>query len=477
MTKVKTLNSRESFTLEDNLRLDRGAEGAIYEVPGDATRVIKLYHPDKVRGDQGDKLKAMLADPPNDPMRAKAHASIAWPEDLVVSQDSGQVCGFVMPRLRDAYSFSKILDVDLRRTNLPSFTYRSLCRTAANLVSAVRALHEKGYVIGDVNDRNIMATPEALVTIVDTDSFQVTENGSGHVYQCLVCTPFYTPPELQKVSFDRIDRSPEQDLFGIGVLLFQLLMEGTMPYACVPADTSNPPQGVEGLIRGYFPYVPNQHGIKPPPWAPPYSMLHPALQKLFSMCFVDGHGNPQSRPDARTWHRALRESEMTLVACAVNARHYYFKHCKSCPWCDRTQRLKAAGHRFADPFPQPGSVGSSPFQSRPSGAQQPFSTAPLRPGASAPAPAGFTATSTAVPPSISVSASQPIPVPLNAITVELNKPMGLHSTQLRLAKTIPLKQVQTLLLSPMPLKNHMPLDGYRRLDDISVELNYATLSG
>jgi DNA-binding helix-hairpin-helix protein with protein kinase domain len=433
--------------------------------------VIKLYHPGKVPSRQGEKLKVMLADPPNDPMRAKGHASIAWPEDLVISQENGEVCGFVMARLRNAYSFSKFLDAGLRKKNLPSFTYRSLCRIAVNLVSAVRALHEKGYVIGDVNDRNIMATPEALITIVDTDSFQVKESGSGHVYRCSVGTEFYTPPELQGVSFARIDRSPAHDLFGIGVLLFQLLMEGIMPFACVPADPSNPPQGTEGLIRGYFPYVFNQHGIKPPPWAPPYSMLHPTLQKLLTMCFVDGHKSPQMRPEARTWRRALKETERALVTCNTNSQHYYFNHCLQCPWCEIAQRRKAAGAQ-ADPFPQRGSVSvSRGAGSRHSGTQRPLSTPPPHPRVSVPTtPVNVTASSVKNP------VTPPMPVALNPITIELNPPMALHSAQLKLLKTMPLKQLQVPLLSPMRLKDHVPLDGYQALHDVSVELHYAPVA-
>jgi hypothetical protein len=44
---------------------------------------------------------------------------------------------------------------------------------------------------------------------------------------------------------------------------------------------------------------------------------------------------------------------------------------------------------------------------------------------------------------------------------------------LALLETLPLKQPATPLFSPMRLKDHMQLDGYQALNDVTVELNYA----
>jgi hypothetical protein len=78
-----------------------------------------------------------------------------------------------------------------------------------------------------------------------------------------------------------------------------------------------------------------------------------------------------------------------------------------------------------------------------------------------------------LPPPIAVSVTQPVPVALNEIVVELNAPIDLHAAQLVLVKTLPLKQPATPLFSPMRLKDHMQLDGYQPLDDVTVNLNYA----
>jgi serine/threonine protein kinase len=538
--KIKTQKGGHDLTLDDSLLLGGGTEGVIYQVPGDDSLVIKIYR-DRVADEHARKLRVMVANPPDDPMQHKGHASIAWPTDLVVWRQNQEVCGFVMPRLRDAHPISRFYDLGLRRIHLPLFTYQSLCLLGSNLASAVWALHERGYVIGDVNEGNIIADNQALVTIVDTDSFQIREEGSGIVYRCTVHTPFYTPPEFQDVSFDQVSRSPEQDHFGIGVLLFQLLMEGQLPFACAFSNTSNAVDALECLKRGYFPYAQSPNGISPPGGAPPYGILHPALQKLFNQCFVDGYKYPALRPTAKDWHRTLRDIGRELVKCTLNGQHYYFNHLQNCPWCDRARLFKAAKKRGNwDPFPQPGTVSvptSSPGGR--AGTQRPISAPSVRPSVPRPTPQSpivFTASATSIAPGqsitfqwtvpnahsvqlkersgrivatsnspsgsatvwltksityqltaagvnvvmpapIAISVTQPTPVALKEIVVELNAPIALHSAQLALRRTLRLKQALTPLISPMRLKEHMQLDGYQDLSDVTVELNYAAPAG
>jgi hypothetical protein len=537
---VKTQKGGQDFTLDDSLLVGSGTEGAVYEVPGDDSLVIKIYR-DKVQDLHINKLKAMVANPPDDPMRDKNHASIAWPRDLVVWSHNQEVCGFVMPRLRDGHPISRFYDLSIRRSQLPRFTYHSLCLLGSNLASAVWALHDKGYVIGDVNERNIMADDKALVTIVDTDSFQIKEPGSGIVYRCTVYTPFYTPPEFQDARFDQVDRSPEHDRFGIGVLLFQLLMEGQLPFGCAFSDPNQSLDALECLKRGYFPYAQSPNGISPPPGAPPYAMLHPALQELFNRCFVNGYKNPALRPTAREWHKALRDTEPELTKCKVNSQHFYFNHLQKCPWCDRAQRFNAGKKQGNwDPFPQPGSVSapSGPGRGRP-GTQRPIPPPPIGPVVPPRAPQPqvvFTASATSITPGqpitfqwavpnaqtvqlkqqwgrvvstsnspsgsatvwptksktyrlvasgvsvampapITISVTQPTQVTLKEITVELNKRLTLHSSQIALAKTLRLKQPSTPLLSLLRLKEHLHLDGYHALNDVTIELTYAAPLG
>jgi len=215
----------------------------------------------------------------------------------------------------------------------------------------VRSVHSRGYVIGDVNESNVLVAEDAIVTLVDTDSFQV--NDGTTVYRCTVGKPEYTPPELQGMSFRDVDRSVEHDLFGLGVLIYQLLMEGTHPFGGVFTGQGEAPELQDRIKSGHFPHGRRGIPYKPMPLAPSFQMLPVALQELFLLCFEQGHGNPAVRPTAEVWSKALGEAEDGLVRCGVNGQHFYSGHLGVCPWCERAVKL---GGR--DPFPALGVISS-----------------------------------------------------------------------------------------------------------------------
>ena len=61
------------------------------------------------------------------------------------------------------------------------------------------AVHGTGVVVGDVNDSNVLVGGDAVVRLIDVDSFQVRD--SARVFTCDVGMPIYQPPELYGRSF------------------------------------------------------------------------------------------------------------------------------------------------------------------------------------------------------------------------------------------------------------------------------------
>ena len=328
----------------------RGGEGAIHPYPPDASLVAKVYHADKLKDIDSDKLQLMLANPPDDSVK-KDHGcvSIAWPVDLLLSINSSQsIIGFLMPRvsMQQVRPIHDYYSPKTRREKNLGFNYRYLHQTARNFAAAMSALHAKQYVIGDVNESNILVYDTAIVTLVDTDSFQVRDFQHGKVYRCRVGKPEYTPPELQGKRFADYDRTSEHDLFGLGALIFQLLMEGMHPFAAVYQGTGESPLTEKRILAGHFPHGTKTVPYRPAPNAVPFDVLHPTLRQLFIRCFQDGHNNPQARPDARSWVKALEAVDKDLVSCGVNSEHRYGGHLRDCPWCDRKKQLNGR-----DPFP------------------------------------------------------------------------------------------------------------------------------
>ncbi|MCX6630456.1 MAG: hypothetical protein NTW28_22810, partial [Candidatus Solibacter sp.] len=271
--------------------------------------------------------------------------SIAWPQDLLIDV-RGQVAGYVMPMVRGMGLIADYYFPKVRRAKYPLFTYHYLVATAQNLATAVRALHRRGYVMGDVNEGNILVAPTAMLTLVDTDSFQVREPGGGRVHRCRVGTLLYTPRELQEVDFAKVERGEEHDLFGLGVLLFQLLMESTHPFQARYAGPGEPPEPQMVIAAGGFPHGTGSALWQPPRHAPAFGMLDARLRGLFTRCFVNGHRDPKARPPADEWRAALVDAAAALVPCPRNASHFHWPHAKPCPWCERAAKL---GGR--DPFP------------------------------------------------------------------------------------------------------------------------------
>ena len=354
--RLQRVSNEEILTLDVTSTVGQGGEARIYAVPQNEALVAKIYHKPTVA--YAHKLVAMLANPPENPTVGQGHISIAWPIDLLQTMGGGsasaeqlsksdRVVGFLMPRVKGMHSLLDFYNPKTRRQKCPFFNYTYLHRTARNLAAAVGALHARGYCIGDVNESNILVSDTALVTLVDTDSFQVPEPNNGNVYRCPVGKPEFTPPELQGKSFHSMDRTSEHDLFGLAVLIFQLLMEGTHPFSGVFQGTGDPPPYETRIAAGHFSYsVGRRVPYISTPIAPPFELLHPALRELFVRCFEEGHKNPQIRPSAQMWQSALNEAEKALITCSVNSQHRYGNHLTVCPWCERSVRL---GGR--DPFP------------------------------------------------------------------------------------------------------------------------------
>ncbi len=311
----------------------RGGEAIVYRVIGQPTRLAKVYEP-KPHAEQERKLAWMVQHPPINPTRASNHSSLAWPDGLLFDS-LNRFKGYSMPFIRRTVPILDAFNPRRRESSgLPNTNAYFLYRVARNLASALEALHASGYVAGDLNESNILVTANALVTLIDTDSFQVTETQGGRVrvFTCPVGKPEYTPPELQGKHLAEIQRGPEHDNFSLGVLIFQLLMEGNHPFRAQWLGQGEAPQMVDRIASGVFPYTEKPSGmVLPPKNAPDINTLHPDLVKLIRRCFVDGYRAPRQRPTPQEWKRALEKAETLLVACPLN--HLYSGHLRVCPYC------------------------------------------------------------------------------------------------------------------------------------------------
>ena len=350
----------------------QGGEASVYQVQGQQETLAKVFEP-APRANYEHKLGWMIAHPPENPTRSLSHPSLAWPSELLY--DSNQrLAGYLMPYIRQAVPVLEVFNPRRRGAVLPEFDTRYLYRVARNLSASVAALHRSGYVVGDLNESNVLVNPSALVTLIDTDSFQVQERQDGRfvIHYCPVGKLEYTPPELLGKNMKEVTRLPEHDHYALAVLVFQLLMEGNHPFRAQWLGSGEPPPLEKRVRMGLFPYMVSLPGpVRPPQNAPALKTLSPLIAGLFKACFIDGHQDPVCRPSSLDWRNALVEAEKDLLQCPNG--HYFSGHLKACPVCPRPLprkkpvRRSKPGWRVPLPQKNPPASQAAPAAGQPEG--------------------------------------------------------------------------------------------------------------
>ena len=375
------------ITLSQSDVLGSGGEGAVYSLRSHPDLVAKIYHSDRRTDAVIDKLDVMINYPPLTEDDQTGHLFVSWPRQLVYDTAS-EVIGFLMPKVEKTHSLFEYYNPALRRRHAPQIHYANLCSVAKSLATALDRLHGSGYVVGDINESNAYITEDEHVTLIDADSFQITDYQTTPptIYRCLVGKPEYTPPELQGISFAQVDRNIHHDRFALAVVIYQLLMEGTHPFRGRYTGAGEPPKVESCISSGYFLHSASRSvPLSPMPAAVEWDTLHEDLRALFRKCFDDGHSDPQARPAPRDWVDALDEAMRTLKQCARNASHWYFdKQASSgaaCTWCERVANIGIESfpeHPGAQIFIPPASQHQPPTIP-PASPSQPPTTPPAPP--------------------------------------------------------------------------------------------------
>ncbi|KAB2929225.1 MAG: hypothetical protein F9K25_11110 [Candidatus Contendobacter sp.] len=326
---VTRLYNGAGHPLELGSALGRGGEGAVHEIAGRPGFVAKVYH-QPIGSDKALKL---------DSMARQAHPSLleiaAWPVDVLRVQPDGPVQGFVMSRVNGYREIHSLYGPAHRKKAFPQADWSFLVHAARNMASAFEAIHARGHVIGDVNPGNVVVSPQALVKLIDCDSFQIS--AGGRLFPCDVGVPQFTAPELQGQSFHGLRRTPDHDAFGLALLCFHLLFMGRHPFAGRYRGKGDMP--IERAIRECrFAFGRHAHTrqMEPPPHTLPFAALPATVTDLFERAFAPPK-LAQGRPGARDWLRALDQLGADLRACGRNGAHKYPRPLSDCPWCGLEQ--------------------------------------------------------------------------------------------------------------------------------------------
>ena len=153
------------------------------------------------------------------------------------------------------------------------------------------------------------------IMIVDIDAIQISDPDSGRLYRCTVGREDYTPARLQGVPFRDHDRGPDDDLFGLSVLIFKLIMGGMHPYTIKldPDDEDAPDELGTRIKSGYFPYsedheIPDEYKQKVPQYIRSWEVLRDELKYFFRVSFDPLYVGDRSRHSPEEWVQALDRS-------------------------------------------------------------------------------------------------------------------------------------------------------------------------
>jgi len=308
--------------------IGRGGEGIVFEILSSNQPVIaKIYHK-PLDTQKQEKLLSMVHGCNDDLKKISA-----WPINLLYREKNGPICGFIMPKISDSEPIHKLYGPAQRKILFPTADWNFLIRTGKNVAAAFYVIHKYGYVIGDVNEGNILVDKQACVKLIDCDSFQVRTK-ENKIYCCEVGVPLFTPPEIQNLKNYNTPREPNNDNFGLAILIFQLLFLGRHPYAGVYSGTGDMP--IEKAISEYrfaFGKTSKLKLMSPPPNAVDLTIVPSEICDLFEQAFTENGVHIPYRPSAKKWWGSLDNLEKQIKICNLESSHRFFSGLSSCPWC------------------------------------------------------------------------------------------------------------------------------------------------
>lgn len=318
-----------------------GGEGDVYDVEGNPDLVVKIYNDKKRSSNKYDelitKIQAMC-DICDDTIMQRA----GWPQQIVYSRRNP--VGFTMNKIKYCNTFHQLVDTIDRKEKFADNNWKYSLYVAYNLACAVNALHQKGIVIGDINESNFLIgnrtvaeengifdfKDNGIVYSIDCDSFQIPTNNK--IFMCTVAKSEYLPPELVDSDLSKVIRTPNHDNFGLAVLIFQLLMLGKHPYIGIGSSGDI----IESISSGNYIFgeVAKQNNILPPFPSEMYSTIYYSLNDEVRSLFEQAFGNDTNlkRPTAEDWIRVLKEQINEMLQCSKDGTHFYDKD-SECIWC------------------------------------------------------------------------------------------------------------------------------------------------
>ncbi|MFL9842457.1 hypothetical protein ABS767_15915 [Sphingomonas sp. ST-64] len=323
-------------------RLGEGAAGTVHTVRGQKGVAAKIYHPGKGLDGLERKIDAMLARAPKLPPvdhEGVAYPQIAWPQGKLYD-GRGKFAGFLMPEIDFSRSTSlvNLLQRSSRRAEGLSDYYGYRVLVARNLASVFAQLHGAGHHMIDMKPANLRFYPAlSWMAVVDADGFSIA--GRSRRLPADQVSDEYIAPESWRRK--PAELGEPQDLFGLAVIIFQLLNNGLHPFAG-SGDASQASDLQSRVLAGLYGYgLTRVDGARPGA-----ASIHKTFRRSTRMLFDRAFTTTDDRPSAAEWRDHLDGLVGMLIPCeAKPLEHAHFGG--GCGFCAHEARLlsAAATHR------------------------------------------------------------------------------------------------------------------------------------
>jgi hypothetical protein len=271
--------------------LGQGAVGTVYQHPSNRRLAVKIY--EKREDCEEVCINWLCLNPPAD-LWQNGQPTFAWPIEPVRDPMTGEMIGFVMPKVEGAVELQAVVDPCSRRIKV---SYAWLMKVAISLLTRVHTLHLMKYIVGDLNFRNILVSRRGIVTLIDVDSFHFVIPRNGPTFSPTVCRPELQPPELVAAALPILDRDDDQDAFSALIVVYRLLCEGVHPFDCQYLGAGDPLPHHEMILQAIWPDSLKHPLHRPKPCTFPLSSLPSSFQILVRRMFDDGIIDRVKRPN------------------------------------------------------------------------------------------------------------------------------------------------------------------------------------
>lgn len=300
-------DSKGKFFIVDDTPFAHGGEGDVHIVTSTTYEgcCVKIFHPGKMN-ERKEKIeyqiKHSLSAPANAPYR------ICWPLDFAY-QTNNECIGFIMHLAFDGSR--SLYDINLKdgsdvfkRSTERGMTNRM--RLLYNISNIIGILHQFGYVIADFKPQNVLFTESGKISMIDTDSVQIVNNGMLMYGTTAVTAEYAYPNEIQLLKAKK-PLTSAWDIYSFAIVAYQILL-GIHPFTA-STDTrdaygSNISTSEQLMSNNLFPFGPRSKDIlAKPPIHNYFLQLHKTLRLLFIQTF----DLAQTPPHINEWRKALKD--------------------------------------------------------------------------------------------------------------------------------------------------------------------------